>query len=89
MVIREDRDGGGRMSSLMQRFPGLGHQPDILLEGLAATRAWQLHDLGDQDLCESAGDTFITHRHTATSRGAAHRFLEQTYLPTYLLTRPV
>jgi hypothetical protein len=85
MVIREDRDGGGRMSSLMQRFPGLGHQPDILLEGLAATRAWQLHDLGDQDLCESAGDTFITHRHTATSRGAAHRFLEQTLL----LARPV
>ena len=31
--------------------------------------------------CEPAGDTFIAHRQTATSRGAAHRFLEQTYSP--------
>ena len=28
-----------------------------------------------------AGDTYIAHQHTATSRGAAHRFLEQTFAP--------
>ena len=44
--IREDRDGGGRMSSFMPCFPGLGHQPDIVLKGfdgpaLAATRSWR------------------------------------------------
>jgi len=47
MVIREDRDGGGRMSSFMQRFPGLGHQPDIVLEGFdgVTTRAgWPTGD---------------------------------------------
>jgi hypothetical protein len=41
------RDGGGRMSSFMQRFPGLGHQPDIVLEGFdgVTTRAgWPTGD---------------------------------------------
>ena len=33
MVIRETPDGGGRMGSFMRRFPELGHQPDIVLEG--------------------------------------------------------
>ena len=31
--------------------------------------------------CEPAGDTYIAHHRTATSRGAAHRFLEQTFAP--------
>ena len=26
-------------------------------------------------------DTYIAHQHTATSRGAAHRFLERTFAP--------
>ena len=78
MVIREDRDGGGRMSSFMQRFPGLGHQPDIVLEGFDGPGSYTILEI---KTCEPAGDTFIAHRHTATSRGAAHRFLEQTYSP--------
>ena len=78
MVIREDRDGGGRMRSFMQRFPGLGHQPDIVLEGFDGPGSYTILEI---KTCEPAGDTFIAHRHTATSRGAAHRFLEQTYSP--------
>ena len=38
LVIRETPDGGGRMGSFMRRFPGLGHQPDVVL------------DLGGQDV---------------------------------------
>ena len=45
MVIRETPDGGGRMGSFMRRFPGLGHQPDIVLEGFdgrdSYTRSWR------------------------------------------------
>ena len=32
-------------------------------------------------LLKAAGDTYIAHHRTATSRGAAHRFLEQTFAP--------
>ena len=30
-------------------------------------------------MCEPAGDAYIARQHTDTSRGAAHRYLEQTF----------
>ena len=78
MVIRETPDGGGRMRAFMQRFPGLGHQPDIVLEGFDGRDSYTILEI---KTCEPAGDTYIAHQHTATSRGAAHRFLEQTFAP--------
>ena len=78
MVIRETPDGGGRMRAFMQRFPGLGHQPDIVLEGFDGRDSYTILEI---KTCEPAGDTYIAHQHTATSRGAAHRFLERTFAP--------
>jgi len=74
MVIREARDGGGRMSSFMQRFPGLGHQPDIVLEGFDGPGSYTILEI---KTCEPAGDTFIAHRHTATSRRATYGCQQQ------------
>jgi hypothetical protein len=48
------------------------------LEGFDGPGSYKILEI---KTCEPAGDTFIAHRHTATSRGAAHRFLEQTYSP--------
>ena len=66
------------MGSFMRRFPGLGHQPDIVLEGFDGRDSYTILEI---KTCEPAGDTYIAHHRTATSRGAAHRFLEQTFAP--------
>jgi hypothetical protein len=39
MVIREDRDSGGRMSSFMQRFPST--TPYLASPGLGTSRIYQ------------------------------------------------
>ena len=68
MVIRETPDGGGRMGSFMRRFPRLGHQPDIVLEGFdgrdtTATRSWRSRRV-------SLPETPISRASTRTPRGA-------------------
>ena len=78
MVIRETPDGGGRMGSFMRRFPGLGHQPDIVLEGFDGRDSYTILEV---KTCEPAGDAWIARQHTDTSRGAAHRYLERTLAP--------
>ena len=78
MVIRETPDGGGRMGSFMRRFPGLGHQPDIVLEGFDGRDSYTILEV---KTCEPAGDAYIARQHTDTSRGAAHRHLERTLAP--------
>ena len=91
MVIREDSSGAGRMRSFMQRFPGLGHQPDIVLEGFDGRGSYTILEI---KTCEPAGATYIARRHTDTTRGAAHRYLEQILapgqytLPTHQLGEP-
>jgi hypothetical protein len=72
---RETPDGGGRMGSFMPRFPRLGHQPDIVLEGFDGRDSYTILEV---KTCEPAGDAYIARQHTDTSRGAAHRYLEQT-----------
>ena len=52
MVIRETPDGGGRMGSFMRRFPGLGHQPDIVLEGFDGRDSYTILEI---KTCEPAG----------------------------------
>ena len=79
MVIRETPDGGGRMGSFMRRFPRLGHQPDIVLEGFDGRDSYTILEV---KTCEPAGDAYIARQHTDTSRGAAHRYLEQTLAPS-------
>ena len=79
MVIRETPDGGGRMGSFMRRFPGLGHQPDIVLEGFDGRDSYTILEV---KTCEPAGDAWIARQHTDTSRGAAHRHLERTLAPS-------
>ena len=79
MVIRETPDGGGRMGSFMRRFPGLGHQPDIVLEGFDGRDSYTILEV---KTCEPAGDAYIARQHTDTSRGAAHRHLERTLAPS-------
>ena len=79
MVIRETPDGGGRMGSFMRRFPRLGHQPDIVLEGFDGRDSYTILEV---KTCEPAGDAWIARQHTDTSRGAAHRYLEQTLAPS-------
>ena len=79
MVIRETPDGGGRMGSFMRRFPGLGHQPDIVLEGFDGRDSYTILEV---KTCEPAGDAWIARQHTDTSRGAAHRHLVQTLAPS-------
>ena len=79
MVIRETPDGGGRMGSFMRRFPELGHQPDIVLEGFDGRDSYTILEV---KTCEPAGDASIARQHTDTSRGAAHRHLERTLAPS-------
>ena len=68
MVIRETPDGGGRMGSFMRRFPELGHQPDIVLEGFDGRDSYTILEV---KTCEPAGDAYwIARQHTDTSRGA-------------------
>ena len=78
-VIRETPDGGGRMGSFMRRFPELGHQPDIILEGFDGRDS---NTILEVKTCEPAGDAWIARQHTDTSRGAAHRHLERTLAPS-------
>ena len=70
MVIRETPDGGGRMGSFMRRFPGLGHQPDIVLEGFDGRDSYTILEV---KTCEPAGDACLdcapAHGHLA-GRGA-------------------
>ena len=58
MVIRETPVCGGRMRAFMQRFPGLGHQPDIVLEGFDGRDSYTILEI---KTCELAGDTYIAH----------------------------
>ena len=58
------------MGSFMRRFPGLGHQPDIVLEGFDGRDSYTILEV---KTCEPAGDAYIARQHTDTSRGAAHR----------------
>ena len=53
----------------MRRFPELGHQPDIVLEGFDGRDSYTILEV---KTCEPAGDAYIARRHTDTSRGAAH-----------------
>ena len=62
----------------MRRFPGLGHQPDIVLEGFDGGDSYTILEV---KTCEPAGDAWIARQHTDTSRGAAHRHLERTLAP--------
>ena len=66
------------MGSFMGRFPRLGHQPDIVLEGFDGRDSYTILEV---KTCEPAGDAYIARQHTDTSRGAAHRYLEQTLAP--------
>ena len=63
----------------MRRFPGLGHQPDIVLEGFDGRDSYTILEV---KTCEPAGDAYIARQHTDTSRGAAHRHLERTLAPS-------
>ena len=65
--------------SFMRRFPRLGHQPDIVLEGFDGRDSYTILEV---KTCEPAGDAYIARQHTDTSRGAAHRYLEQTLAPS-------
>ena len=65
MVIRETPDGGGRMGSFMRRFPELGHQPDIVLEGFDGRDSYTILEV---KTCEPAGDAWVARQHTDTSR---------------------
>ena len=67
------------MGSFMRRFPGLGHQPDIVLEGFDGRDSYTILEV---KTCEPAGDAYIARQHTDTSRGAAHRHLERTLAPS-------
>jgi hypothetical protein len=68
MVIRETPDGGGRMGSFMRRFPGLGHQPGIVLEGFDGRDSYTILEV---KTCEPAGDAYIArHTESRTPRGA-------------------
>ena len=69
MVIRETPDGGGRMGSFMRRFPGLGHQPDIVLEGFDGRDSYTILEV---KTCEPAGDAYrpTLRASTRTPRGA-------------------
>ena len=68
MVIRETPDGGGRMGSFMRRFPELGHQPDIVLEGFDERDSYTILEV---KTCEPAGDASPGLRaSTRTPRGA-------------------
>ena len=67
MVIRETPDGGGRMGSFMRRFPGLGHQPDIVLEGFDGRDSYTILEV---KTCEPAGDASGLRASTRTPRGA-------------------
>ena len=60
MVIRETPDGGGRMGSFMRRFPRLGHQPDIVLEGFDGRDSYTILEV---KTCEPAGDAWIARQH--------------------------
>ena len=64
------------MASFMQRFPGLGHQPDIVLEDFDGRDSYTILEI---KTCEPAGATYIARRHTDSSRGPAHRYVEQTF----------
>ena len=73
MVIRETPDGGGRMGSFMRRFPGLGHQPKIVLEGFDGRDSYTILDRSRRvSLPETPGSRASTRtprgaRRTATS----------------------
>ena len=74
MVIRETPDdGGGRMGSSMRRaslvpsFPGLGHQPDIVLQGFDGRDSYTILEV---KTCEPAGGSYIARQPTRTPRGA-------------------
>jgi hypothetical protein len=63
----------------MRRFPRLGHQPDIVLQGFDGRDSYTILEV---KTCEPAGGSYIARQHTDTSRGAAHRYLEQTLAPS-------
>ena len=65
--------------SFMRRFPRLGHQPDIVLEGFDGRDSYTILEV---KTCEPAEDAYIARQHADTSRGAAHRYLEQTLAPS-------
>ena len=52
--------------------------PDIVLQGFDGRDSYTILEI---KTCEPAGATYIARRHTDTTRGAAHRYLEQTLAP--------
>ena len=68
--------------------------------GISRTSSWRAstgatrYTILEIKTCEPAGATYIARRHTDTTRGAAHRYLEQTLapsqytLPTHQLGEP-
>ena len=71
--------------SFMRRFPGLGHQPDIVLEGFDGRDSYMILEVKTY---EPAADAWIARQHADTSRGAAHRHLERTLAPASMPSQP-
>ena len=74
------RERGGGMAAFMQRFPLLGHRPDLVLEDVDGPGTCVIVDV---KLLDVAGPTWIRTRHTDRTRRAAHLDLQRQWQRAY------